>query len=233
LREVLEYLGLGFAPGLFFLYYAWRRDHYRLEPPHMMLRVFGLGAIAVVPAAITELGFERGYQAVLGAHEPPVLVAAFLAAIPEEGWKLVAVYLGAYLHRHFDERVDGMIYGAAAALGFASVENVLYILRDGPSVMWLRSFTATLAHVGFTGILGLHLGRARFDHEHEVSLVLRGFLLAVLLHAAYDLLVLVHPAFSWLAFPFVGGMALYLSHHVDHAIAEHMREEGRPPGLLP
>ena len=80
------------------------------------------------------------------------LADAFLiTALPEETLKLLAFVLGAGFSRELDEPMDGIVYGAAAALGFTAIENALFLFESGdPLLLLVRGFTATLGHVAFT-----------------------------------------------------------------------------------
>ena len=93
------------------------------------------------------------------------------------------------LHSELDEPLDGIIYGVAVALGFASVENAVYLAAsDDVLLVVMRSFTATLAHVVFGGSLGFFLGLARFARPlRRLWLLPMGFVVSVTLHGLYDL----------------------------------------------
>ena len=94
--------------------------------------------------------------------------------------------------RWFDEPLDGVIYGTAIGLGFASLENFWYLQLTGDSSIAVqRGFTAVLGHVTFTGSLGFFVGIARFSHPRPaVLLTALGLLFATLFHGLYDYLLL-------------------------------------------
>jgi RsiW-degrading membrane proteinase PrsW (M82 family) len=184
----LQYILMGFAPGLFWLWYFRRKDDLEPEPRAMLLRVFALGCVA----ALIVLLLRPAYEVILPTSSTAwrVLIDAFIVtALFEELAKLLAFLAGAYFHHEFDEPLDGVIYGIAAALGFASVENVVYLfLRDDPSLVVLRAFTATLGHVAFTGSIGFFFGLAKFSEGvfRQTRLMLIGLGIGVLFHGAYD-----------------------------------------------
>lgn len=184
---LLYYVLLGFAPGLFWLWYFRRKDDLEPEPRLMLLRVFALGCLA----AGLILATRPLYAAIIpdGPHWWSLTVDAFVVtAAFEEGAKLLALLLGAYFHRELDEPLDGIIYGIAAALGFASVENVLYVVAyDSPRIGVMRGFTAVLGHVACTGMMGYFVGRAKFALAgRRPRLFAFGLLAAVACHGAYD-----------------------------------------------
>jgi RsiW-degrading membrane proteinase PrsW (M82 family) len=187
----LAYLVLGFAPGLFWLWWFHRKDDLEPEPRSRVIFVFLLGcASTAVVLAVHEL------LPVLPASWSDMkreLVDMFVTtALVEELAKLGAFLAGAWFSRDLDEPLDGIIYGIAAALGFASVENVFYVVRfDDPGVAVQRAFTATLAHVVFTGSMGFFFGVAKFrEGAVRGGLMAAGLAVAVVLHGLYDLFLL-------------------------------------------
>lgn len=186
--EFLRILLGASAPALFWLWIFWKRDRWQREPKLVVLKLYVLGALVAAPTYFVEMAMPLpgdGWGARL--YDNFVRVAFI-----EEGAKFAIVWIFAYRHREFDEPMDGIVYGTAVALGFATVENVLYALWFNESILVQRAFTATLAHVGFTGIIGFHFGFALLKPPHKRRLYkLRGLLIAVFLHGLYDLLVTV------------------------------------------
>ena len=186
--EVVQYVILGFAPGLFWVWYLRRKDDLEPEPYHLVLWVFALGCLS------TLLVFWL--RPILDARVLPSirdssldLADAFLVTAPlEEIAKMLAFLVGIYWHRQLDEPLDGIIYGTAAGLGFASVENVVYLLAtEDASVVLIRGFTATLAHVATSGAMGFFLGLSRFRPARWAPwLWLVGLMTAVFFHGIYD-----------------------------------------------
>ncbi|MEW6746599.1 MAG: PrsW family glutamic-type intramembrane protease [Planctomycetota bacterium] len=196
----LQYLLLGFAPGLFWLWYFRRKDDLEPEPRAQLLKVFLFGCVAPVIVLAVRPAFSRLLPTGPGWRYD--WIDAFLVtSLPEEGAKLLVFFLVAYLHHDFDEPLDGIIYGTAVALGFASVENVIYLFRfEDASVVVIRAFTATLGHAGFTGSLGFFWGLAKFSARRwRLLLMGAGFGVAVVFHGAYDVLLFGSESRSWLA----------------------------------
>jgi len=107
------------------------------------------------------------------------------AALPEETAKLAVVLLFAARRPAFDEPMDGMVYGAVAGLGFAALENVLYVLDGGFGLAIVRALTCVPAHAAWGAILGYTVGRVRFSGAPKLTLA-GGWLWAVALHGIYD-----------------------------------------------
>jgi len=171
---------LASAPAALWLWLFYRRDRWEPEPRLMVLLLFFLGALAAGPAYFVQLH--------LPGPAGPVFDLLVRVALVEEFFKIAPVLWFASRSSEFDEPMDGIVYAVAAALGFATVENVLYALRLGPSVLVFRAFTSTLAHVAFSGLIGYEIGLARTHARGRWTRVLAALLAMVGLHGAYDLL---------------------------------------------
>lgn len=186
---------LGAIPGLLWLAYFWRKDKLEREPLHILLRVFFLGACAAFAVAHLRPRLEFWLLPPdLGlAHD---LADAFLVtAGGEECFKLLAFTLGALWHADWDEPMDGIVYGAAAGLGFASLENAYYLTNGGDSSLVVaRAFTANLAHVLFSSGVGFAFGLAKL--RGKLSFAPIGIVGALFLHGVYDLFLFSHPEWS-------------------------------------
>jgi RsiW-degrading membrane proteinase PrsW (M82 family) len=206
----LYYLILGFGPCLFWLWWLRHKDDLEPEPKHKVLWVFLLGCLSTVPVlllqpALTEL---RSHD---GTTWDSFVDAFLITAVPEEFWKITAFLVGIYWHRELDEPMDGVIYGTAAGLGFASVENVIYIVRsqEEPMLWLLRGGTAVPMHVATTGGLGFFLGLVKFRPRAQApALILTGVCMAVVFHGAYDFFLFKN--YVWLALVVLLPLALVL-----------------------
>lgn len=192
-------------PGVIWLWIIYRTDWYEPEPKRLVLATFGLGVLAILPAFAGERLAGSIYPflehidhatATGSLSAWPVLVGCFLVIGPcEEISKFLAVRVFIYRHREFNEPLDGIIYAAAAALGFASLENVLYVIDwHTGHVHWgtlgVRSLLALPGHVIFATTWGYALGRKKFDPKYRVWPMV---VAAALLHGLYDFLLLYGP----------------------------------------
>lgn len=175
---------LAFAPGLFWLWYFYQRDRLEPEPKRLILKMFLLGMVMVIPAAILELPFLWAGQFL------PILVAP----VVEEFIKFIIVKKTIYDHREFNEPMDGIIYAAAVALGFASVENVGYLLQAFHSGTFVFAFTlrallSVPGHVLFSAMWGYALGLAKFSSFHRKQRTVQsGLILSMVLHGVFNFL---------------------------------------------
>lgn len=173
---MLDLLILAIAPAVFIFLYIYAKDRYKPEPHHLVLWIFFLGVLSTIPAALIESPFPDG-----------VFTSAVVAPVVEEGLKFLVVFLFVYRHAEFDEPMDGIVYAMAAALGFATVENIFYVLEGGLAVGILRAIVSVPGHVIFSCIWGAALGIAKFRPEQgRAAIILAGLAGAMLLHGIFN-----------------------------------------------
>jgi RsiW-degrading membrane proteinase PrsW (M82 family) len=203
-------LVLGAAPSLFLLVFFYLKDRYEPEPRGHVALSFLLGALALAAALGGQVALERivGREwLALGGIAARLFEAGVMAAAIEELAKWLVFLVVIYRWREFDEPLDGVVYGVALALGFATVENVLCVLRDGLAVGVLRALFAVPAHALFGAAMGFYLGRAKLgrgrfqegpittgERARRLALAL---LLPSLFHGFYDF-ALVELSGAWL-----------------------------------
>lgn len=182
---ILRWLLPSLVPAALLAFGVYRSDRNR-EPPWLVALTFVLGAafgygallIETKAAALTGLGLETRTAGETGA-----LVFTFALAAPLREAAKVAATWGAYRSRHFDEAYDGLVYPAAAALGFAAVESALQLRLSTSGIAYLRAGLALPAHVFFACAWGYALGRARVAHSNRVFPV--AWLASTATHALY------------------------------------------------
>lgn len=213
-------IALAVAPGLFWLWYFLSHDRLRPEPRHLVVRVFFLGAAAGIGAALLEYGVfsATGLSTKVAGFRSAVVVAA-LVGLTEEGTKFLAVYYSVYRHHAFDEVLDGIVYAVAASLGFATLENIAYVLEGGAGVGVMRALLSVPGHAFFGAIMGFNMGMAKFAGQGEGRWLVSGLLLAALAHAAYNAVVLSRTAAALLVVPLVIYLWRRAIGHASHAQA--------------
>ena len=171
-----------FLPGLLWLYWVYKKDVHEPEPLRVLLKVYALGMCIVIPAAITN-SIGLFFFPMSGAGVVSAAIASFLIVGPlEELWKMLVVRQSSK-YPEFDEPMDGIVYSGAAALGFASLENLLYLYDHGWQVIHLRAFTAVPGHFLFAVFYGYAYGIRKAGHRSQVLLA---WATAALFHGAYN-----------------------------------------------
>jgi RsiW-degrading membrane proteinase PrsW (M82 family) len=199
--DVIILGGSAIVPSILLFWYVRARDK-NPEPRGLLLKTFLLGAFICVPVIPLALGLEELGKGLAVGVWGSALVQAFLgAAIPEEIFKYLVLRGYVWRKHHFDEPLDGVVYGATASLGFATLENILYVGQYGLATAVVRALTAVPGHA-FTGVvMGAFVGRARFAApEKRLGLLLAGLGWAVLLHGLYDAFLFTHTGYAFLAF---------------------------------
>lgn len=171
-------------PALLLVWFFHARDTFP-EPPRVLWTTFALGCASVVPAVVAGVIVEPALQTA-GAVSIAAVQAFVIAALCEESSKL-AVLLGYSFRRsEFDEPMDGIVYGATVSLGFAALENVLYVLDGGFAIAVMRAVLSVPGHATYGAVMGYYVGRARFDRANRARLIGLGLLAAVMLHGFYN-----------------------------------------------
>jgi RsiW-degrading membrane proteinase PrsW (M82 family) len=172
------------APVAFLLWFFYSRDVHR-EPRSVLLRTFLLGIAAILPTLAVALPLSLLQPSAATPIRASLYAAFVTAALPEESFKLLVLLGYSARRKEFDEPMDGLVYGAAAALGFAAMENVLYVVSGGWATALLRALTAVPMHAACGAILGYGVAQSRFTARGR-SAVLVGLFSAVAVHGIYD-----------------------------------------------
>jgi len=202
-------LAVAIAPGIAIAIYVYKRDKYEKEPLGLLVKCFVFGALTGFPAGFAEDFILRLLGIDLDA--PTDLFTAFYAAFflvgfTEEFVKYWVLTRYAFSKPAFNEPFDGIVYSVMIGLGFATLENVFYVMEGGWGVAALRMFTAVPMHAVFGVLMGYYVGMAKFQGgELQVSSRLKGLGFAVLFHGAYDFLLFQDTAagLSLLVFPLI------------------------------
>ncbi|NJL74189.1 MAG: PrsW family intramembrane metalloprotease [Saprospiraceae bacterium] len=196
--KILELL-IASLPSLLLVGFIYLQDKYEREKPIPLAICFLLGAVITLPARWLE---EQAYY--IGWRESDhfwitASVAFIVVAFNEELFKLGALVVYPFRQRFLNEPFDGIVYAMMIGMGFATVENIIYVYQYGLAETWGRAFTAVPSHGVYAILVGYFAGMAKLtNHPTQRWWSLgKGFLLAVLLHGAYDLFLIQEEA-EWL-----------------------------------
>jgi RsiW-degrading membrane proteinase PrsW (M82 family) len=194
---------VAFAPAMLYLLPFMFLDRYDPEPLWLLALAFAWGALVAVLVSIvinTIIAIVATIIAMAGGLPPElgsVVAAVFSAPIFEEGSKGIGLLiLLIFFRRYFDDILDGIVFAGVIALGFATVENVLYYGRGllggglfGLALLFvLRGVLSPFAHATFTSMTGIGCGIARESHKTFVRVVMPvvGYICAMLLHMLWN-----------------------------------------------
>jgi protease PrsW len=183
------------APSLALLTYFYLRDRYEREPITHLVAAYLLGAVAMLATQGLD-GLLLDWISEAWLHtggEPARLFDAFvLAGTVEELAKWSMLTAAIYAWREFNEPMDGLLYGVTVALGFAALENFLFLHNRGLAIAWQRAIFAVPAHALFGGCMGYYVGRAKFlpagrgRRRAFVLAMAASLILPIVFHGSYD-----------------------------------------------
>ena len=225
----------GFVPMFFFAFFMYWLDRYEKEPKALLTTVFIWGVIVAAGGAFfinTVLGM--GVYVFTGSEAAAELtIGSLIAPVVEETLKGLAVLVVFFIfRREFDSILDGIIYAAIVALGFAAAENSYYIFakgyqEDGWTGFWVVAFVRIilvgLQHPFYTAFIGIGLAVSRMSRKMAIILLapVIGWCVSVSTHAFHNTLLTVIPG--------LGGMAARHNPGLDR-VARHggIRRVGAP-----
>jgi RsiW-degrading membrane proteinase PrsW (M82 family) len=199
---------LSVVPALALFGYVYRIDVTNSEPLELIVGTFILGVLFA--------GFAAIINSALGGLQGIPIIGLFLffylvVAPVEETVKWLAIRLLPYRSTSFSAVVDGAVYGAAAGLGFATIENALYISRGitmsgqvvgqagvgeligaGAGITALRALAGP-GHVIYSAFAGYYLGLAKFNPDRSGPIIMKGLVIAAVIHGTYNSLVNIIP----------------------------------------
>lgn len=195
---------LSVLPCALWLWYFYSRSVYKRPPLRIIAFTFLLGSISTFVAFPLNILGQTVLRNAFGSGVWVRVLVLFLVVGPvEELCKLLAVTSYAYGRREFDERLDGVIYSATAALGFAAIENVIYLSQNSAMLVFLRGPLSNPGHALFSALWGLSLSRAKSAPNlvsQRLPIIAGGWLLASLLHSIFDTLLLASERVSIILF---------------------------------
>nr|WP_263325885.1 glutamic-type intramembrane protease PrsW [Neobacillus sp. Marseille-Q6967] len=195
---MLGILSAGIAPGLALLSYFYLKDEYDSEPISVVLKTFLYGSLLVFPIMFIQHVLQL--ENVIKAE----YIDAFLSSsLLEEFFKWFILFYTIYQHVEFDEPFDGIVYGVAVSLGFATVENIFYLIANGIEYAVARALLPVSSHALFGVIMGFYIGKAKFTDEKKAKWVVISLALPFILHGLYDYILISQENWLYFILPFM------------------------------
>lgn len=223
MHVILFLVAAALLPPLVLMGVVYRMDRLEREPPALLAGLFLRGVLAMFPILILELLASQFVD--FFYWQPLVYLFLTYFVIPgfvEEGVKFRVLRRRTWNEPNFNYRFDGVVYAVFVSLGFAAVENVLYVLTSGFSTAVLRAVFSIPGHAMFGVIMGLSFSQASWAQRHgqreqAAAQQKRAWLLPALLHGAYDFLLV---GFGGLFYVYFFGLVLYVVRLLRRATRE-------------
>ena len=190
--SILILFAAALFPAIFLWYYIWKQDP-QPEPTSWLVKATSYGVGIIVPVFIGEsviqlcLFGEEGPTSLIGT----TIESFFVAALPEESFKLLALWLILRKNPYFDEHFDGIVYAVCVGLGFAAIENIGFVFQEGNglAVAINRALFAVPGHYAFAVLMGYYYSLYHFvDHSSRTAACVLA--IPVIAHGLYDAIIL-------------------------------------------
>lgn len=208
---------LATAPVLAGLFYLYIRDKYEKEPYRMLF----LGVVFGIYTAFVIYGVGRFWEWLLPHRETPFYTAFFSSAFIEESIKLLFLYHLIFHDPNFNEPFDGIVYAVFVSLGFAWVENLVYVMH--PAIGgWSTALSRAILSVPGHGLFGVQMGYylADFRFGQGKKSMLMAFVIPYLYHGFYNYFLLRQEHFFDIPFFF---LEIYLWIDSFRKMRHHLR----------
>lgn len=190
----LTLLTAAIMPVILLAIYVYVQDKYEKEPFRMLLKAFFFGVLSIVPAVLMEQ--------FLSFFTPPFPILSgiyngyIVAGCSEELCKLLLLTWAVWKSRDFNEYFDGIVYATYVSLGFACLENIMYVFHAGDyyaalSTSFMRALLSVPGHFLFGVAMGYYYALARFQPERRALNLLKAFLVPMFLHGTFDSILMI------------------------------------------
>lgn len=180
-------LALAVAPGFAICIFIYLKDKYNKEPFGLLLISFIFGMLSIIPAIILQLLSGISTEHLGGQNMASVALFAYgVVGLSEEISKFLVLRLYCYPKRAFDDPFDGIVYAVMVSMGFATLENIGYVMQHGIGTGITRMFLSVPAHATFGVLMGYYTGLAKFDPSKRNYYFLMAILWPVIFHGSFD-----------------------------------------------
>lgn len=175
-------------PVVIFLYMIYQKDHEK-EPISLLIKCLLGGCLSVLLSLVMSIPLGMLEGAFQGDFLSSFHQSFLEAAIPEEIGKFVILYLLIWKSKELNHSYDGIVYSVFVSLGFALIENIMYVLEGGFTVAIVRAIFSVPGHGLFGVMMGYYFSLARF-HEggKRREFLIKSLAIPILFHGAYDFL---------------------------------------------
>lgn len=201
----LELLLLSIAPGIAFGLWIYLKDKYDKEPLYLLFKVFIFGCLCTIPTLIVEniLTHFNIFNGLLSVAYISFIIAGFT----EEYFKRLVVLKSAFSSKYFNEKLDGIVYCVFSALGFATIENILYVFFNTSIEAFQiginRALISVPAHMLFGVTMGYYLSLYKYCNDDNIkrkSYLSKSLYVPILLHGLFDFILMSNLSWAMIVF---------------------------------
>jgi len=180
----LVLVSLSILPGFLIMSLIYNLDEQNKEPLWLLAIAFILGAvnlhldINILEYLLSSIDVQNNFLS--------TGIEALTVSTTEETLKFLVVMLIIYPNKYFDEPFDGIVYSVFVGMGFATAENLTFVLQSSASLALMRMLTAVPAHFVFAVIMGYYLGKAKSNKKSQLLFIFLSILIPIIFHALYD-----------------------------------------------
>ena len=200
----LELLVLAIAPVATIILWIYLKDKYDKEPVITLSKFFILGIlVSALAIYVEELLIKLNTFSKIGDM---IYISFIVAGLTEEGLKALILIPNLLRERNFNEKLDGIIYSVFLSLGFATVENIIYILFEDPTSVFqvsiIRAIISIPAHMMFAIIMGYYISKYKFNSSKSKpkTYLIMSIIVPILLHGIFDFILMIQYRWSIIVF---------------------------------
>jgi RsiW-degrading membrane proteinase PrsW (M82 family) len=191
----MQYLLVAAVLPVFLLcFLIYKKDPHH-EPSGVLAKIFALGFVSAIPVLVFEIVLDLLFPTDGISNFILLFINIFISvAIVEEGFKWIVTMLCGYKNKEFDEIYDIIVYAVFASLGFACIENIIYVITSGMGTAILRALLSVPGHMCFGILMGYFFAKAKVGriNKHEgvfTRNIIFSILVPTLAHTLYDALI--------------------------------------------
>lgn len=212
MTENVILISLAILPVIVLAIFIYRKDKFEKEPLRMLAKAFFFGCLSVIPAILIEQALQLGFFFMGGEYMSGFVTGIYngfiVAGCSEELCKLALLALAVWKAPDFNEYFDGIVYATFVALGFAGIENLMYVFRQETFEVSLmtggvRAILSVPGHFLFAVVMGYYFALAKFNPDKRRQNLFKAFFYPMLLHGTFDALLMIPEAMgedgAWLS----------------------------------
>ncbi|WP_195251574.1 PrsW family intramembrane metalloprotease [Romboutsia sp. 1001713B170207_170306_H8] len=213
----IRVLILAISPVLACLIWIYLKDRYDKEPIIILIKYFILGIVT----SILGIGIERLLinTNILDGIDFIFYISFVVAGLTEESLKALILIPSLLKEKYFNEKLDGIIYSVFLSLGFATIENIIYILYENESLILQVSLSRAIisipAHIMFAITMGYYIGKYKFE-ENQIKkrqYLMMSVLVPIFIHGVFDFILMIR--YKWSISVFVAYLVLLWKINLD------------------